>query len=206
MPITKPLLVVAAASIAAGLSACGTTSSGRVSAGSVSATTPITAGPALPTTTLPATTTTTAPPTTTTTAPPVPAGWKSVTFDTVQFAVPSDWPVYDLRTNPNTCVRFDVHAVYLGHVGAHPQCPATVLGKTDAVHVEALDSTSRAQVVLGPTPTTIDGQPAQTDPNSATTRSIVVALESSQVLVTLSYESSPATDQQILATFHPTNG
>jgi hypothetical protein len=124
-----------------------------------------------------------------------------VTYQSVRFAVPADWPVYDLGADPNRCVRLNVHAVYLGHAGPHPSCPATALGKTDAVHVEPFDAQSRAQVVLGPTPTTVASQPALTDPSSATTRTIVAALERSAVLVTLSYTSSPALDQQILGTF-----
>ena len=28
--------------------------------------------------------------------------------------VPASWPVYDLRSHPSVCVRFDHHAVYLG--------------------------------------------------------------------------------------------
>ncbi len=121
-------------------------------------------------------------------------------YESVSFAVPATWPVYDLRADPSRCVRLDVNAVYLGHVGPHPACPAMAVGKTDAVHVEPFDAQSRAQVVLGPTPTTVAGQPALTDPSSATTRSIVVALERSAVLLTLSYNSSPALDQSILAT------
>jgi hypothetical protein len=201
MAVTKPLLVVVGGCIALGLGGCGTTSVAHVTAGQVSAV-PSTS------TSLPAatTSTTTAPATTTTSGPApstaaVPPGWKPVNYQSVHFAVPADWPVYDLAADPNRCVRLDVHAVYLGHVGPHPACPATAVGKTDAVHVEPFDSQSRAQVVLGPTPTTVAGQPALTDPSSSTTRSIVVALERSAVLVTLSYTSSPALDQQILATF-----
>jgi hypothetical protein len=201
MAVTKPLLVVVASCISLGLAGCGTTSVAHVTAGQVSAVpSTSTSQPAAttPTTKAPATTTTSGP------APPtagVPPGWKPVTYQSVHFAVPADWPVYDLAADPNHCVRLDVHAVYLGHVGPHPACPATAVGKTDAVHVEPFDSQSRAQVVLGPTPTTVAGQPALTDPSSSTTRSIVVALERSAVLVTLSYNSSPALDQQILATF-----
>jgi hypothetical protein len=124
-----------------------------------------------------------------------------VTYGSVRFAVPATWPVYDLRADPSRCLRLNVNAVYLGHVGPHPSCPATALGKTDAVHVEPLDSQSRAQVVLGPSTTTVAGQPALTDPSSATSRSIVVALERLGLLVTLSYGSNPALDQSILATF-----
>ena len=51
-------------------------------------------------------------------------GLRTVTYHGVQFDVPADWPVYDLAADPTTCVRFDVHAVYLGHPGADMNCPA----------------------------------------------------------------------------------
>ena len=49
---------------------------------------------------------------------------------------PADWPVHDLAADPTTCVRFDVHAVYLGHPGADMDCPAGLVGRADAVLVE----------------------------------------------------------------------
>jgi hypothetical protein len=202
---TKPLLAVIGASVSLALASCGTTSVAHVAAGQGSAVPPSptsTSQPRPTSTTKPPVTSTTAGPTApSTTAPQVTPGWKPVIYRTVHFAVPEAWPVYDLGADPNRCVRLNVHAVYLGHVGPHPSCPAATLGKTDAVHVEPFDAQSRAQVVLGSSATTIAGQPALTDPSSATTRSIVVALERSAVLVTLSYTSSPALDQQILDTF-----
>jgi hypothetical protein len=188
------------------MAGCGTTSVAHLAAGQTAAI-PSTSSPQsapVTSTTKPPTTTTTAGPTTSTSTAAtaqVPPGWKPVAYQSVHFAVPALWPVYDLRVDPNHCVEMNVHAVYLGHVGPHPSCPAMARGKTDAVHVEPFDSESRAQVVLGPTPTTVAGQPALSDPSSATTRSIVVALQRSAVLVTLSYTSSPELDQSILGTF-----
>ncbi len=201
MAVAKPVLVVAGGCLALGLAGCGSSSVAHVAAGQSSAVPP--PSPPQP---VPTTTTTSAPATATTAGPsastaPVPPGWKPVTYQSVRFAVPGDWLVYNLTTDPNRCVELDIHAVYLGHAGPHPACPATALGKTDAMHVEPLDSQSRPQVVLSPAPTTVAGQPALIDPSSATTRNIVVALEQSAVLVTLSYNSSPALDQSILATF-----
>jgi len=192
MRITRALPVVASACIALGLAGCGTGSVAHVAAGGASTVPPTSSSQ-------PATSTTAGP--TAPSAGAVPPGWKAVTYGSVRFAVPATWPVYDLRADPSRCLTLNVNAVYLGHVGPHPSCPATALGKTDAVHVEPLDSQSRAQVVLAPSQTTVAGQPALTDPSSATSRSIVVALERSAVLVTLSYSSSPALDQSILATF-----
>ena len=71
-------------------------------------------------------------------------GSKSVSYRGLSFSVPGDWPVYDLESDPSTCVRFDVHAVYLGHPGADMKCPAVVVGHTDAVLVEPTDGSSAA--------------------------------------------------------------
>ncbi len=42
----------------------------------------------------------------------------------------------DLRTQPHACVRFDRHAVYLGHPGASERCPAHLVGRTEAILLE----------------------------------------------------------------------
>ena len=61
------------------------------------------------------------------------SGLRTVTYQGVSFDVPADWPVYDLAADPSTCVRFDVHAVYLGHPGADMVCPSGIVGRADAV-------------------------------------------------------------------------
>src|SRR6266702_7740167 len=71
---------------------------------------------------------------------------KSVTYHGYKVEVPTSWPVVDLARNPSACVRFDVHAVYLGHPGADPSCPAKLLGRTEALLVEPIDRISRARV------------------------------------------------------------
>jgi hypothetical protein len=82
------------------------------------------------------------------TAPPAAVGdggaTKSVAYHGIEFTVPGNWPVYDLTADPTTCVRFDVHAVYLGHPGADMRCPAIVVGRTDAVLVEPVDGSTAA--------------------------------------------------------------
>ena len=73
-----------------------------------------------------------------------PNGVRTVSYHGVEFDVPAGWPVYDLAADPTTCVRFDVHAVYLGHPGADMSCPATVIGRADAVLVEPVDGSTPA--------------------------------------------------------------
>src|SRR6266704_3413815 len=42
---------------------------------------------------------------------------KTVVYAGYEFQVPASWPVYRLDEHPQTCVRYDVHAVYLGTPG-----------------------------------------------------------------------------------------
>ena len=41
--------------------------------------------------------------------------------------------MYRLDEHPRTCVRYDVHAVYLGTPGANMDCPAGIVGRTQTV-------------------------------------------------------------------------
>lgn len=72
-------------------------------------------------------------------APKPAAATKTVDYRGYQVRVPSSWPVVDLAENPEACVRFDVHAVYLGHPTGQANCPAHLLGRTDALLIEPLD-------------------------------------------------------------------
>ena len=66
---------------------------------------------------------------------------------------PASWPVFDLGRAPETCVRFDRHAVYLGTPGARQNCPAHAAGRTEAILVRPLDASAaggaRGQVTPG---------------------------------------------------------
>jgi hypothetical protein len=64
---------------------------------------------------------------------------RTVEYQGVAFDVPADWPVYDLASDPTMCVRFDVHAVYLGTPSPDMSCPAGGVGSTDAVLAQPLD-------------------------------------------------------------------
>ena len=58
-----------------------------------------------------------------------------------QLTVPASWPVYRLDQDPATCVRYDVHAVYLGTAGGDQQCPAGLIGRTETVSIVAASGT-----------------------------------------------------------------
>ena len=60
---------------------------------------------------------------------------KTVVYHGYEFQVPAGWPVYRLDQHPTTCVRYDVHAVYLGTPGANMRCPAGLVGRTQTVSV-----------------------------------------------------------------------
>jgi hypothetical protein len=58
---------------------------------------------------------------------------KTVVYQGYEFKVPASWPVYRLDEHPQTCVRYDVHAVYLGQPGPDMRCPAGLVGRTQTV-------------------------------------------------------------------------
>jgi hypothetical protein len=66
----------------------------------------------------------------------VAAAAKVVRYHGFALHVPAAWPVVDLGAHPRTCVRFNRHAVYLGHPGASQTCPAHSVGRTEAILVE----------------------------------------------------------------------
>ncbi|MFE7108856.1 choice-of-anchor P family protein [Streptomyces sp. NPDC057575] len=68
------------------------------------------------------------------------AGTTEVTYQGRTFTVPESWEVIDLRDDPETCVRFDRHAVYLGTPGAQQDCPAKVFGRTEALLLEPAEA------------------------------------------------------------------
>ncbi len=59
-------------------------------------------------------------------------------------SVPASWPVYDLSRSPQTCVRFDRHAVYLGRPGVQENCPAHLVGRSEALLLEPVSAAATA--------------------------------------------------------------
>jgi hypothetical protein len=73
-------------------------------------------------------------------ARPIPAAstaTRTVAYAGYEITVPADWPVYRLDTDPARCVRYDIHAVYLGAPGTDQQCPAGLIGRTETVSIIA---------------------------------------------------------------------
>src|SRR5262245_32003401 len=117
-----------------------------------------------------------------------------------QVTVPAAWHVQDLAAAPSACVRFDVHVVYEGRTGPQPDCPARVVGGTEALHLEPL--AGRA-VPPGLRQASIGGQPAQVNSAAAWRlgHRIVVAFPQGGVLATISFGSDESLAQQVLASF-----
>src|SRR5260370_13311191 len=70
---------------------------------------------------------------------------KNVSLLGYRALVPASWQVVDLRATPAACVRFDLHAVYLGAPGSAERCPPHLsAAKTEAFLVEPLGPLSPA--------------------------------------------------------------
>jgi len=90
---------------------------------------------------------------------------KVVRYRGYAVAVPTSWPVYDLRSHPSVCVRFDRHAVYLGQPSSTQRCPAHAVGRTEAILLQPLaarGARTRGAVAPALAPVTSpDAQPRQ---------------------------------------------
>lgn len=104
---------------------------------------------------------------------------KSITFAGYEADVPASWPVYDLRTDPKRCVRFDQHAVYLGTPSRDQNCPAHAVGRTEALLVEPLSTAA---------------------PNPTSTGELRSNLADAQVTVTASYLDNQTLAASFVAT------
>jgi Domain of unknown function (DUF1906) len=61
---------------------------------------------------------------------------RTVRYHGFSVTVPRSWPVYQLARAPQTCVRFNRHALYLGVPSAQQNCPAEAVGRTEAILIE----------------------------------------------------------------------
>ncbi|HEY3752318.1 MAG TPA: glycoside hydrolase domain-containing protein, partial [Pseudonocardiaceae bacterium] len=77
-----------------------------------------------------------------------------VSYLGLNFTVPASWTVTNLTAGSTTCVRYDQHVVYLGTPGTTENCPANLIGRTEALLVQpttasgttAIDDTVSAQI------------------------------------------------------------
>jgi hypothetical protein len=126
---------------------------------------------------------------------------KVVEYRGYELNVPASWPVYQLSADPDQCVRYDVHAVYLGMPGADQDCPPGLVGRTETVSIggPALDRAPSAIVVQR---VPLRGQPAVIV-QDARQRELGMTLSTpSAPAITATYGADPGLAQQVLASVH----
>jgi hypothetical protein len=137
-----------------------------------------------------------------TTAPTSPAtepttpGTRVVDAFGVRATVPAEWPVYDLAAEPTRCVRTDRHAVYLGHAGPTPDCPAQLVGRVETLQIEPLDQQT-PDAGLATAAADVNGLAAGLDPAADTTHALVASLPDRHALVTVTFGQDRALAQQV---------
>jgi len=124
--------------------------------------------------------------------------WKVDRFGAMKLDAPASWPVHDLSKDSHLCVRFDVNAVYLGSQGPQPDCPARLLGRTDAVQVQPLNATATENLLPAASMVNAQGQTYQVQPDSSTTRMVVAVFPKLGVVVTASFQRDPSVAQRII--------
>jgi Rv2525c-like, glycoside hydrolase-like domain len=117
-----------------------------------------------------------------------------------QFQVPSSWPVYNLATDSSKCVLFSIHAVYLGTPGSGQDCPASALGRTEALLIQPASSasTSASAIVVGGGTAALSEDAALPAATTAT-HMFQVDIPKAGVLVTATYGTNEAGLRSILA-------
>ena len=117
-----------------------------------------------------------------------------------QFQVPSSWPVYQLATDPSKCILFSTHAVYLGTPGSGQDCPASALGRTEALLIQPASSvsTSASAIVVGGGTTALP-EDAALPASTTATHMFQVEIPKAGVLVTATYGTNEAGLRSILA-------
>ncbi|HEY1514857.1 MAG TPA: DUF1906 domain-containing protein [Solirubrobacteraceae bacterium] len=120
---------------------------------------------------------------------------KVVSYHGYRLVVPASWPVYNLASNPTTCVRFNRHAVYLGQPSARQACPAHAVGRTAAILVAPLTAHGAgARGTAGPALPPVRNPKAQPAQGSSAT----LAIPSSGVQVTATWQGDPSVVERAL--------
>ncbi|SDN64223.1 hypothetical protein [Allokutzneria albata] len=118
---------------------------------------------------------------------------KPVAYRGYEIDVPASWEVIDLDRAPGTCVRFDKHAVYLGHPRPNPECPARQTDRTEALVLEPVENAKPTTDVVTRLPSYV-AKPTQL-PNEPEFAMVVSA---AGVLVTVSRGEDKAQIARVL--------
>jgi len=92
---------------------------------------------------------------------------KIVRYHAYSVVVPAGWPVYNLADDPTACVRFNRDAVYLGRPGSEQDCPSHSVGRTEAILIEPLTTSSPGAAGTTAAIAPAAGLPAQGGQSSA---------------------------------------
>jgi hypothetical protein len=137
---------------------------------------------------------------------------KIVAYQGYEFQVPVSWPVYRLDEHPQTCVRYDIHAVYLGQPGTEMRCPAGLVGRTQTISFIPGQGAAARQAAAsagtatraGAGATELQRLPAVhgTVIQNAVQHKLEVALGATTAAATVlgTYGSDPAAVEQVLST------
>lgn len=122
---------------------------------------------------------------------------QAVTYRGLRLDVPEDWAVHDLSARPETCVRYDKPAVYLGAPGEDQRCPARAVGRAEVLHVQlaAPDLVARPRS-LGSTEMSVAESAKTADGES---QELTFALQGTGLAVTAAYAEHPELLDEILA-------
>ena len=132
---------------------------------------------------------------------------KTVQYLGYQFQVPSSWPVYNLATDPSQCVLFSTHAVYLGTPSGNQNCPASAIGRTEALLIQpatspntaSADSLSSSAIVLNGDNAALPEDAALPASAATGTHLFQVEVPKAGVLVTATYGTNETGLRSILA-------
>ena len=123
---------------------------------------------------------------------------REVAYRGAMFTVPTSWAVVDLEADPTQCVRFDVPAVYLGHEGPAPRCPARVVGRGDGLQVEPADASTKERSAPAKVSTKINGEAAVVDRATSVSGETRAVLSKLQLLVTVSHGPANSVADRVL--------
>ena len=130
-------------------------------------------------------------------------GRQIVTFDGYTVSVPASWPVYNLNKDPRQCVRYDVHAVYLGTPGPDQNCPPSLVGRVETVSIEGPAVQARKKIAGDRKTLVRAGQRTLTpgtivqDPDL---HELAIAMPDTAPRIDATYGADPGTAEQMLAT------
>ncbi len=135
-------------------------------------------------------------------------GTKTVEYGGYTVDVPAAWPVYRLGAQPWRCVRYDRHAVYLGNPGPDQQCPAHLVGRTEAVRIARgvihLPAMKVAYQRGGGAISRANGRSEQRPVivRDAAGRELGLTIQRPGLSITATYANAPAVVERIVSSVH----